>query len=75
MNSDQSSSDSNSIRLMLAYLCIATEKDANLERKVAILDRFKLTDGEIAIVCQSAAQSIRNARQSLKKRGAKKNSK
>jgi hypothetical protein len=55
------------VRLMLAYLCIATEKEASLERKVEILDRFGLTTAETALVCGSAEQSIRNARHYLKK--------
>jgi hypothetical protein len=63
--------ESNSVRLMLAYLCIATEKEASIERKVEILDRFDLTDAEIATVCKSAVQSIRNARHSLAKHGPK----
>jgi hypothetical protein len=54
---------------MLAYLCVATEKEASIERKVEILDRFNLTDTEIATVCKSAVQSIRNARHSLNKYG------
>jgi hypothetical protein len=58
------------IRLMLAYLCVATEKEASLDRKVEILDRFELTDKEIAKVCKSALQSIRNARQIVKKHGS-----
>jgi hypothetical protein len=62
---------SESTRLMLAYLCIATEKESSLERKVEILDRFELTDAEIAKVCQSAVQSIRNARHSASKHGTK----
>jgi hypothetical protein len=65
MKSKDNSSDST--RLMLAYLCIATEKEASLERKVEILDRFGLTDTEIARVCKSAVQSIRNARHYLRK--------
>ena len=59
------------IRLMLAYLCIATEKEASLERKVEILDKFDLTDGEISKICSSAVQSIRNARHYLRKHGQK----
>lgn len=55
----------NTIRLMLAYLCVGSEK--TLERKVELLDRFKLVDSEIAAVCGSALQSIRNARQQYKK--------
>jgi hypothetical protein len=57
----------NSIRLMLAYLCIANEAEASLVRKVDVLDRFGLTDAEIATVCGASVQSIRNARQQLKK--------
>jgi hypothetical protein len=56
---------------MLGYLCVATEKEASLERKVEILDRFDLTDAEIAKICKSAAQSIRNARYSAAKHGHK----
>lgn len=52
----------NSIKLMLAYLCIAKEAEASLIRKVEVLDRFKLIDSEIATVCGASAQSIRNAR-------------
>jgi hypothetical protein len=54
---------------MLAYLCIATEKESSLERKVEILDKFDLTDPEIARVCGRAVQSIRNVRQYLKRHG------
>jgi hypothetical protein len=57
--------------LMLAYLCVATEKEASLERKVEILDRFGLSDAEIAKVCGSKKQSIQNARHSVKKHGSK----
>jgi uncharacterized metal-binding protein len=60
-----------SIRLMLAYLCIATEKEASLETKVGILTRFKLTNLEIASVCGSKVQSVKNARLSLKKHRSK----
>jgi len=60
------------IRLMLAFLCVATEKEASLERKVEILDKFDLTDSEIAKICSSAVQSIRNARHYLRKHGQKK---
>jgi hypothetical protein len=55
-------------RMMLAYLCIATEgPEASLVRKVSILDRFGLSDGEIAKVCGNTLQSVRNARQIAKK--------
>lgn len=63
------------VRLMLAYLCVATEKEASIERKVEILDRFGLTDAEIATVCKSAVQSIRNARHTLGKHGQKRKKK
>lgn len=67
-----SASDAETVRLMLAYLCISTEKEASLERKVEILDRFDLTDTEIARVCKNQVQSIRNARHSLTKHGSQK---
>ncbi len=62
---------SEAIRMMLAYLCIATEKEASLERKVEILDKFELTDSEIAKICGSAVQSIRNARHYVRTHGPK----
>lgn len=55
------------LRLMLAYLCVAKEAEASLERKVQILDRFGLQDGEIAKICGAASQSVRNARLNLKR--------
>jgi hypothetical protein len=51
-----------SLRLMLAYLCIAKEAEASLVRKVEILDRFYLEDAEIATVCGCSLQTVRNAR-------------
>jgi hypothetical protein len=63
--------DGDSIRLMLAYLCISTEKEASLERKVEILDRFDLGDADIAKICKSKVQSIRNARYATTKHGPK----
>jgi hypothetical protein len=48
MTRSASLTDGDSIRLMLAYLCISTEKEASLERKVEILDRFDLDDGRVA---------------------------
>lgn len=56
------------IRLMLAYLCVAKEAEASLVRKVQILDRFKLPSVEIAKVCGASGQSVLNARQILKKK-------
>lgn len=61
-----------SIRLMLGYLCISSEKDASLIRKVEILDRFQLKDSEIALICDCTEQSVRNARQ--KQKGLQKSS-
>lgn len=71
MNGKDAGTGSDPVRLMLGYLCIATEREASIERKVEILDRFGLSDGEIATICNSAVQSIRNARHSLRKHGAK----
>jgi hypothetical protein len=59
--------DDESIRLMLAYLCTATEAGASRVRKVQILDRFDLTDKEIAKVCGCSEQLVRNARFMAKK--------
>jgi len=56
------------VRLMLGYLCIANEAEASLVRKVQILDRFDLLDAEIAKICSSSIQSIRDARLKGKKR-------
>ncbi len=61
------SAEARATRLMLAYLCVAKEAEASLVRKVQILDRFDLADGEIARVCGVAAQSVRNARLSVKR--------
>lgn len=55
-------------RLMLGFLCAATEPAAPLIRKVQILDRFDLNDGEIARICGASAQSVRNARVILRKK-------
>jgi hypothetical protein len=49
-------------RLMLGYLCVATEPAAPLVRKVQILDRFGLNDSEISRICGASMQSVRNAR-------------
>ncbi len=57
--------------LMLAYLCI---KDIDgLAKQVEILDRFNLPDALKAQVCNVAVQSIRDARQKLKKKKNPKN--
>jgi hypothetical protein len=46
--------------LMLAYLCIKGT-DSTTE-KVSILDRFGLSDADIALVSNCAVQSVRNSR-------------
>jgi len=61
-------SEDKSILLMLAYLCISTEAEASLIRKVQILDRFDMKDEDIAKVCGSSIQSVRNARALGKKK-------
>lgn len=71
MNSNDSRRHTDATTLMLGYLCIATEKESSLDRKVEILDRFGLTDAEIAKICKSAVQSIRNARLTLTRHGSK----
>jgi hypothetical protein len=58
--------------LLLGYLCVAMEKDSNLNNKVQILDRFGFTIEEIARICDCKPQSIMNARQVLKKTKKKK---
>lgn len=54
--------------LMLGYLCVKGLE--NLADKVNILDRFGLADEDIAIICGSAVQSVRNARQKSKSKPA-----
>jgi hypothetical protein len=49
--------------LMLAYLC--TKGADNLNEKVSILDRFSLSDFDIASICDCSQQSVWNARSSL----------
>ncbi len=39
--------DEKTVRLMLGYLCTATEADASLVRKVEILDRFGLSAADV----------------------------
>ena len=52
--------------LMMGYIC--TKDVETLPDKVAILGRFGLSDSDIATICNCAVQSIRDARQKLKKR-------
>lgn len=60
--------DSGPVRLMLAYLCTATlDKEATLTTKVEVLNRFGLSNLDIATVCASTVQSIKNVRSSLRK--------
>lgn len=68
---EKAKESSDSVRLMLAYLCVATEKEASLETKVDILARFALSNAEIAVVCGSKIQSVKNARSFLKRYGSK----
>jgi len=60
--------ESRQVAVMLGYLCVATEPEANLDRKVAILDKFGFTDDEIALICDCKSQSIRNSRQKMKRK-------
>jgi hypothetical protein len=59
-------------RLMLGYLCTATEAEASLVRKVQILDKFDFSNREISIICGATEQSIRNARSIAKREERKK---
>ncbi len=55
--------------LMMGYICI---KDVEtLPEKLGILDRFGLSDSDIATICNCAVQSIRDARQKIKKRSGR----
>jgi len=63
---DSNRKERTQIRLMLAYLCVATEAEASLVRKVKILDKFQLADEEIAKICGCSIGSVRNARLAAK---------
>jgi len=65
---EKKNGEDNTIRLMLAYLCVAKEAEASIVRKVEILDRFDLSDSEIAKVCKTNTQVVQNSRQALKKK-------
>lgn len=71
-NGGQPQCSLDSVRLMMAYLCVAPEKEASLETKVGILTRFDLSNTEIARICGSKVQSVKNARAALKKLGSRK---
>lgn len=60
------------LRLMLGYLCIASEREASLVAKVQILDRFDLPDAEIAQICAISSQAVRDARLRSKKASKRK---
>ena len=64
-------SENNRLELMLGYLCIATEIESSLVRKVEILDKFGLKDADISKICSCTVQAVRNARQ-LRKKNKKK---
>lgn len=51
--------------LMLGYICIKSIE--SLPEKVGILDRFGLSDADIARICNAVPGSIRNARAQSKK--------
>ena len=68
MNSNNSKIENGTIKLMLGYLCISTEINSSLTRKVQILDKFDFNDREIAKICGSSIQSVANARQAMKKK-------
>ncbi len=60
--------EDDTVRLMLGYLCIASEAEASLVRKVQILDRFSMQDKEIASICGSSVRSVQNARRRLRRK-------
>lgn len=68
MSDDNDKNAKESTTLMLAYLCVANEAEASIVRKVQILDRFGLTNTQIAKVCGAAVQSVHNARQAIRKK-------
>jgi hypothetical protein len=57
--------------LMLGYLCVKGVE--GLPEKVNVLDRFALADADIAAICGCRIQSVRDARQKVKKGRVKKN--
>lgn len=61
-------SETKQVMLMLAYLCVKSEQETSLLQKVKILDVFSLSDEDIASICKCGAQSVRNARQQLKRK-------
>lgn len=63
---EQKTSEASPEILMMGYICIKDVK--TLPEKVSILNRFGLADSDIASICNCAVQSVRDARQKLKKR-------
>jgi L-asparaginase II len=63
--SEMKTSDKSAQVLMLGYLCVKGIE--GLPEKVGILDRFGLSDYDIALICNAASGSIRNARLQYKK--------
>lgn len=54
--------EDSAVRLMLAYLCVLNQMTASLAVQVEILDRFGLTDEEIAKVLAKTVDAIKKAR-------------
>lgn len=63
----KSDDQNDKIQMMLGYLCISTEIEASLVRKVEILDKFDLEDSKIAIILGCKTQAVRDARQRAKR--------
>jgi len=55
--------------LMLGYLCV--QNIESLGEKVLVLDRFGLTDADLAAVCGVEQPAIRDARYKHKKKSRK----
>lgn len=72
MENNNNNKNNDSIIMMLGYLCISTEIEASLSRKVEILDRFDISDNKVAAICGCKVQAIRDARQRAKKSKSKK---
>ncbi len=62
----ESKSETSPEILMLAYLCIKGTESTS--EKIGILDRFDLSDADIALVCNCAVQTVRNTRLKIPKR-------
>jgi hypothetical protein len=71
MNKTDTDVNRNPERLMLGFLCV--RELSSLPDKIAILDRFGISDADMASICNCAVQSVRDARQKAKKKGTKQN--